>query len=262
MFDDDGVDLANKPRPVAKTARPAGRKPQPDAKKARPNALPTTNALAGLPSISEDDDDAFGRSAGGSAGVLADRLGESVVSASAPGVVGQRAGVLRPGRRGAAAGSPVHIDPQWRDSAVKMESAVLQWVRLNDVAWARTVKNVLGERLRKHAPDVFTDCEGIGAPLEALRILEFIGALGPYHHLASCEIDQDARAWLLKHHRCPDVVFGDMLARTWPGGVDVDLLTNTPREIPHGADIYICGFPCCPFSLRKSNSKLFEEEKA
>ena len=143
-----------------------------------------------------------------------------------------------------------------------MESAVLQWVRLNDVAWAHTVKNVLGERLRKHAPEVFTDCEGIGAPLEAFRILEFIGALGPYHHLASCEIDQDARAWLLKHHRCPDVVFGDMLARTWPGGVDVDLLTNTPREIPHGADIYICGFPCCPFSLRKSNSKLFEEEKA
>ena len=54
-----------------------------------------------------------------------------------------------------------------------------------------------------------------------------------------------------------------MLARAWPGGIGVDLLTGQPREIPHGADIYICGFPCKPYSsLRRHSTKLLKEASA
>ena len=253
---DDGSEL----RPVAKRAKPTG---------SNDSGAPQTSVLGGLPVVPEEVASApgassrppFGQGAGSS---------EGIASASAPGAssrppfgqgAGSSEGIASARAPGASSRPRVHIDPQWRDQAAKTERAVLQWTRSNDVVWARAVKTVLGEKLWKQSPQVFTDCEGIGAPLEALRIMEFVGALGPYLHLASGEIDQDARAWFLKHHRWPDRLFGDMLGRAWPVGIDRDLFLDQPCEIPHGADMYICGFPCCPFSLRKRSSALFEEEK-
>ena len=275
------------PQPVAKRPKPASRKPQPVAKRpsirAPPEPQPATSVLVGLPIIPEEAlavDTAVGVGEGvASAGALgadvgaalALDVGEGLASAGALEATVAALGIAASAARAPEIASSSQtapprslnlVDPRWRDDAAKMEVAVWQWTRSSDVVWARAVDCILGAKLKKHRPKVFTDCEGIGAPLEAFRILECVGALGPYLHLASGEIDPEARAWFLKHHRWPDRLFGDMLGRTWPDGLHEDLFTNQPREIPRGADIYICGFPCCPFSLRKGHSKLFEEEKA
>lgn len=72
-----------------------------------------------------------------------------------------------------------------------------------------------------------TDCSGIEAPLQALNDLGI-----KYIHKFSSEKDKFARKSLLANYN-PDILYEDM---------------TIVRDLPQ-VDIYICGFPCQPFSL-------------
>ena len=92
---------------------------------------------------------------------------------------------------------------------------------------------------------VMTDCSG----LEAL-ILGMEAAGVQIQHLASCDIDKNVRSWIQSRHR-PHILFEDMLNR--------DLSTLSGADL----DLYVCGFPCTPFSARRTNTtRLFDEPAA
>ncbi len=73
-----------------------------------------------------------------------------------------------------------------------------------------------------------TDCSGIEAPIQALTQLgvDFV-------HSFSCEKDQYARQSILANYN-PEVIYEDILSRK-------------NSQLPD-IDIYVCGFPCQPFS--------------
>lgn len=88
---------------------------------------------------------------------------------------------------------------------------------------------------------VGTDCAGADAPVWALRQLGI-----SFSHAFASETWLVARELLAANSK-PDVVYGDMCGRT----------ENPP---PH--DVYICGFPCQPFSTLHNKTKLLREPKA
>lgn len=80
---------------------------------------------------------------------------------------------------------------------------------------------------------VGTDCSGIEAPIQALKniVLKYKTNL-KIKHVFSSEINKYSRASLLANYN-PEILFEDM---------------TVPRKLPK-IDIYVCGFPCQPFSL-------------
>lgn len=75
---------------------------------------------------------------------------------------------------------------------------------------------------------VGTDCSGIEAPIEALKQLRI-----PIDHKWSCEINQFARMSIQANHK-PIRMYEDI---------------TKPRPNLPDIDLYVCGFPCQPFSL-------------
>lgn len=75
---------------------------------------------------------------------------------------------------------------------------------------------------------VGTDCSGIEAPIFALKNLKV-----PFHHVWSCEYDKFARLSIAANH-IPDQMYED-------------ITTRDHSKLPE-VDIYVCGFPCQPFS--------------
>lgn len=74
-----------------------------------------------------------------------------------------------------------------------------------------------------------TDCSGIEAPIEALRQLNI-----PFEHKWACEIDAYARESIQANYH-PQTMFDDIIKRNH-------------KQLPD-VDMYVCGFPCQPFSL-------------
>lgn len=74
-----------------------------------------------------------------------------------------------------------------------------------------------------------TDCSGIEAPIQALQQLGI-----PFEHKWSCEIDKFARQSIEANYT-PEIIFTDITQRDHTQLPDIDL--------------YVCGFPCQPFSL-------------
>ena len=89
-----------------------------------------------------------------------------------------------------------------------------------------------------------TDCSGADAPVWALR------SLWPgrrFVHAFACDNWKAAENMVKANSAC-DTFYPDMLARS-------------PERVPHH-NLYVCGFPCQPFSTLHHNSKLFGEKKA
>lgn len=88
-----------------------------------------------------------------------------------------------------------------------------------------------------------TDCSGADAPIWALRAMN-----ASFSHEFSCERDRVIRGFIELNSN-PRVLFEDMLARDRSSIPDVD--------------VYVCGFPCTPYSsLRGRNTRLFRETAA
>lgn len=81
---------------------------------------------------------------------------------------------------------------------------------------------------KKRPLRVGTDCSGIEAPIVALRKLKI-----PFTHEFSSEIDERCIATIRANFE-PTIIFGDMTERK-------------VKDIPD-IDVYVCGFPCQPFS--------------
>ncbi len=74
-----------------------------------------------------------------------------------------------------------------------------------------------------------TDCSGIDAPIHALRQIGI-----PFKHVWSCEIDKYARL-SINANSVPEILYTD--------------ITKRNHSLLPDVDIYVCGFPCQPFSL-------------
>ena len=83
-----------------------------------------------------------------------------------------------------------------------------------------------------------TDCSGIEAPIEALKQLKI-----PFNHIFSSEIDKYC-IQSIKANYNPKIIFGDKDG-SYPEG---DITKRNITDIPD-IDIYVCGFPCQPFSI-------------
>jgi DNA (cytosine-5)-methyltransferase 1 len=79
---------------------------------------------------------------------------------------------------------------------------------------------------------VGTDCSGIEAPIQALQQLGI-----PFRHVFSCDIDKYVVESIKANYK-PEIIFGDMKKRKLSQVPDIDL--------------YVCGFPCQPFSIAGS----------
>jgi DNA (cytosine-5)-methyltransferase 1 len=82
-----------------------------------------------------------------------------------------------------------------------------------------------------------TDCSGIEAPIQALRQLGI-----PHRHVWSSDIDKYCIQSIKSNYE-PEILFGDPDGPYTEGDItkrDVSLLPDI--------DLYICGFPCQPFS--------------
>lgn len=79
---------------------------------------------------------------------------------------------------------------------------------------------------------VGTDCSGIEAPIQALKQLRIL-----FSHEFSSEIDKHCIASIRANYH-PKILYGDMMERDLKTVPDIDL--------------YVCGFPCQPFSIAGS----------
>jgi DNA (cytosine-5)-methyltransferase 1 len=82
---------------------------------------------------------------------------------------------------------------------------------------------------KKRPLRVGTDCSGIEAPIVALQQLKI-----PFSHEFSSEIDKHCIA-TIRANFSPKIIFGDITQRKL-------------KDIPD-IDLYVCGFPCQPFSM-------------
>jgi DNA (cytosine-5)-methyltransferase 1 len=84
---------------------------------------------------------------------------------------------------------------------------------------------------------VGTDCSGIEAPIQALIQLKI-----PFEHVFSSEIDKYCIQSIKANYK-PKIIFGDKDG-LFPEG---DITKRDIKDVPD-IDLYVCGFPCQPFS--------------
>ena len=110
--------------------------------------------------------------------------------------------------------------------------------------WLRSVGVPVCRRLDQLRFRLGTDCSGADAPVWALKALGI-----QYEHLFSCDTDKHVQAFIKSASPPTTKLF-------------LDMLTRPLSDIP-AVDIYVCGFPCTPYStLRAHTTKLFREPAA
>jgi DNA (cytosine-5)-methyltransferase 1 len=85
---------------------------------------------------------------------------------------------------------------------------------------------------------VGTDCSGIEAPIQALIQMNI-----PFKHVFCSDIDKYC-IQSIKANYNPEIIFGDKDG-DFPEG---DITKRDINDVPD-IDLYICGFPCQPFSM-------------
>ena len=136
--------------------------------------------------------------------------------------------------------TPAHRNllESWGPSfAKRLESARRRWFQQN-----RHVKvGALGCQTKVR---IGTDCSGAEAPIWAMKQMGL-----PHEHVFSCDWQGSVRAFI--RATCPPT-----------GPIFEDMLTRDRQKLPY-MDVYVCGFPCTPFSsLRQHSSALLREEAA
>ena len=128
-----------------------------------------------------------------------------------------------------------HLDawgPRMRDIVEKIRT---EWLQSRGVRVFRRLGQI---RVR-----LGTDCSGAEAPVWSLRALQ-----QPFQHVFSCDTNPQVRKFIASNSP-PTIIFDDMLSR------DLDAVPDV--------DVYVCGFPCTPYSLLRSHrTKLFKEPAA
>ena len=90
-----------------------------------------------------------------------------------------------------------------------------------------------------------------------------MGLIMGTEHEAACECEDLPRRVALTHHKWPKVLLADMLQRDFSKhGRSYDMMTETTVPLPTGSDLYVCGFPCQPWSLTNSNSTKWKHKGA
>jgi site-specific DNA-cytosine methylase len=89
---------------------------------------------------------------------------------------------------------------------------------------------------------VATDCSGLEAPVLALQAMKI-----NHRHVSSCEINPKKREFIKANF--PETT------------VSSDMCRRKHGSLP-SHNIYVCGFPCKPFSSLHANSQLFNEPAA
>ena len=84
---------------------------------------------------------------------------------------------------------------------------------------------------------VGTDCSGIEAPIQALTHLGI-----PYTHAFSSDINKFCIQSIKANYE-PQILFGDK-----DGSFPIGDITTRSIEVVPDIDLYVCGFPCQPFS--------------
>lgn len=84
---------------------------------------------------------------------------------------------------------------------------------------------------------VGTDCSGIEAPIQALEQMKI-----PFKHVFSSEIDKYCIESIKANYN-PEIIFGDKDGPCPEG----DITKRNINDVPN-IDLYVCGFPCQPFS--------------
>lgn len=90
-----------------------------------------------------------------------------------------------------------------------------------------------------------TDCSGIEAPIQALQQLGI-----PFQHVFASDIDKYC-IQSIKANYNPDILFGDK-----DGPFPEGDITERDMSLVPDLDLYVCGFPCQPFSQAGSRKGL------
>lgn len=85
---------------------------------------------------------------------------------------------------------------------------------------------------------VGTDCSGLDAPIWALKFMKV-----PFEHVFASEVDPYCVRTILANDP-PAVVYGDPRSDTPDGDI-----TRRDHAAAPPCDLYVCGFPCQPFSV-------------
>ena len=141
------------------------------------------------------------------------------------------------------------------DEGLRQQSQAAQlraahWAATATINWITGLKSVLGSSLRTMHVTVSSDCEGIGAAIEALQMMRHTSCIAGVRQLMSSERDTDTRSFFLARHEAPELMFADITDRDGMRGFD--LRSHSRQPLPTDVDLYVCGPPCCPFSMRRT----------